>query len=206
MQDVKLLTPAQGEALVRYARKIIESHFGAPKPEIPEILKEIFAENRGVFVTLSRYPGHELRGCIGYPEPTLPLGLAVERAALSSALEDPRFPRLKAYELDQVVVEVSVLTKPELIEVNNPREYPKKIKVGRDGLIVEQGFYRGLLLPQVPVEWGWDVEEFLAHTCMKAGLTPDQWLNPATKLYRFTAQIFAEKEPHGEIEEKKLGG
>jgi uncharacterized protein (TIGR00296 family) len=146
------LTLAQGGDLVKYARNIIEDYFAGTKPDEPESLKEIFKEDSGVFVTLEIYPKNQLRGCIGFPEPIMPLGQAVKQAALAAALEDPRFPPVGKQELDKIVVEVSVLSKPELIEVKNPRDYVKKVKVGRDGLIAEKGFYRGLLLPQVPFE------------------------------------------------------
>jgi len=99
-----------------------------------------------------------------------------------------------------------VLSKPEVIEVKSPREYPKHITVGRDGLIIEWSGYAGLLLPQVPVEWGWDTEEFLSHTCMKAGLTPDYWLREGVRISKFSAQVFKERKPCGEIEERALTG
>jgi uncharacterized protein (TIGR00296 family) len=119
-------------------------------------------------------------------------------------LEDPRFPPVRESELEAIVVEVSVLTKPELIKVNNPKDYVNEVKVGVHGLIAERGYYRGLLLPQVPVEWNWDVEEFLGETCMKAGLSADAWLTPGFKLYRFSAQVFQEKTPRGKVAEKTL--
>ena len=100
-------------------------------------------------------------------------------------------------------IEVSVLTPPEPIE-GPPHERPKKIKVGRDGLIVKKGIYSGLLLPQVPIEWGWDEEEFLSETCWKAGLPPDCWLDGDTEVYRFTAEIFEEEHPNGPVKRKPL--
>ncbi|MFH1125794.1 MAG: TIGR00296 family protein, partial [Candidatus Altiarchaeota archaeon] len=166
----------------------------------------VFSEDSGVFVTIERYPSHELKGCIGFPEPVMPLGNAVRQAALSAALEDPRFPPVREKELKDILVEVSVLTKPELVEVKSPREYAKCIKIGVDGLIAEKGFCRGLLLPQVPVEWGWNEEEFLSETCMKAGLNPDEWLVPGVRVYKFSAQIFTEETPKGEVVEKRLNG
>ena len=119
---------------------------------------------------------------------------------------DPRFLPLVEGELDKIIIEVTVLTKPELIEVNRPKEYLSAIEIGRDGLIVEQGFYKGLLLPQVPVEQGWGKEEFLSNTCMKAGLLTDAWFDDQTKIYKFSGQIFTEIEPKGKIEEKNLDG
>ena len=106
--------------------------------------------------------------------------------------------------MDGVVFEVSVLTPPELIQVESPLEYPKKIVIGRDGLILEKGFFKGLLLPQVPVEYGWDAEEYLAQLSMKAGLPPDAWLSKDAKIYRFTAEIFREEEPKGKIVRETL--
>ena len=109
-------------------------------------------------------------------------------------------------ELDDIIIEVTILTRPELIKVNNPQDYLSEIEIGRDGLIVEQGFYKGLLLPQVPVEQGWNEEEFLSHTCMKAGLTPDAWFDKNIKISKFSGQIFTEISPRGEIKEKKING
>jgi len=191
---------------VKYARSVIEQSFRKMRPETTKILMEPFREDRGVFVTLQTHRGRNLRGCIGFPEPIMPLGKAVMESALAAAFEDPRFPQVQEKELNGLVVEVSVLTKPELIKVNDPRDYPKEVVVGRDGLIVENGMFRGLLLPQVPVEWKWNVEEFLGHTCQKAGLPPDMWLDRKTRIYRFSAQIFGEKAPGGDVEEHAISG
>lgn len=196
------LTLQQGADIVAYARSVIEGHFSGSKPAIPTSLAEIFKEKRGVFVTLHK--NNQLRGCIGFPEPVMPLGDAVRQAALAAALEDPRFRAVKDSELNDLVVEVSVLTKPELVAVKDPKEYSKKIKVGVDGLIAEKGYFRGLLLPQVPVEWKWDAEEFLSETCMKAGLNADAWLTPGFRLYKFSAQVYSEETPRGTVVEKKL--
>jgi len=106
--------------------------------------------------------------------------------------------------MSKVIFEVSVLTPPELVEVKNPKEYLSKIKVGEDGLIVEKGFYRGLLLPQVPIEWSWCEEEFLCQCCHKAGLPPDSWLTKDAKIYKFKAIIFEEETPLGEVKRVSL--
>ena len=203
------LTLEEGKLLVSLARKAIETYLKTGeiiKP--PENVPEKLREKCGVFVTINtvRNDRRELRGCIGYPYPTDPLINAVIDSAISSATRDPRFPPMTFDELDHVVFEVSVLTPPELINVENPSEYPSKIKIGRDGLIVERGFFKGLLLPQVPVEWRWNEEEFLCQCCMKAGLPPDCWLMKGTKIYRFQAIIFEEVSPKGEIVRKELGG
>jgi len=125
--------------------------------------------------------------------------------AAEGACEDPRFPPLPADEVGHVVVEVSLLTRPEIVEVKRPKEYVRAIAVGRDGIIVAQGSARGLLLPQVPTEWGWGAEEFLSEACMKAGLLPDAWLDEATRIYTFQAEIFSEVEPRGVVARRDLG-
>jgi len=111
---------------------------------------------------------------------------------------------MKLEELNRCVFEVSALTPPELIQVNNPKEYRQQIKVGQDGLIIEKNYNKGLLLPQVPVEWQWDEAEFLCQCCMKAGLSPDSWLTRGIKIYRFTAIVFEEQTPQGEIKRLNL--
>ncbi len=195
-----MLSLKDGEFLVKLARKAVEVYLREGKIiDPPEEVSEKLKEKRGVFVTINTFKPKELRGCIGFPEPIYPLVEATIKAAIHSATEDPRFPPMMEEELDNVVFEVSVLTKPELIVVKDVREYPKKIKVGRDGLIVERGFLKGLLLPQVPVELGWDEEEFLSQCCLKAGLMPDAWLEKDTKIYKFQAEVFEEVEPRGRV-------
>lgn len=137
----------------------------------------------GAFVTL-RIKG-TLRGCIGYPEPELPLVEVVERCAISAAISDPRFPPLTAAEWSEVDLELSVLGPIE------PVDDIRRVIVGRDGLIAEFGRRRGLLLPQVAVEWKWDASEFAAQTCIKAGLPRDAWQKGA-KLFKFEAEVFGE--------------
>lgn len=195
------MNDSEGELAVRIAREAVEADVldGEPgKLDLPQR----FTEKRGIFVTLSTFPHHELRGCIGYPEPVHSLGSALIKAA-HGACHDPRFPPLSKDELDHIVVEVSILTPPEEIG-SSSREIAESIRVGRDGLIIERGPFKGLLLPQVPVEWCWDAETFLCQTCLKAGLTPDQWLDSRTKVLRFQAEIFAEREPRGKVYRKKL--
>lgn len=186
-----MVSDAEGEFLVKLARSSIQSYLNDKVIlDVPEDTPDTLKEEMGAFVTLNS--NGQLRGCIGYPEPIKPLVNAVIEVAISAAIQDPRFPPVTREELDDIQVEVSVLTKPELIEVNKPPEYPEKINVGKDGLIVEGNFCRGLLLPQVPVEWQWDVDDFLSNTCMKAGLNPYCWLDPEIKIYKFQSQIFEE--------------
>ena len=198
----------EGEFLVKLSRTAIEKYLEKgqviPSPEnTPEKLKE----KSGVFVTLEKISGgtKNLRGCIGHPYPDSPLVSATINSAISSATSDPRFSPVRMPEMDEISVTVTVLTPPKLIEVKSPKEYLEKIVIGQDGLIVERGNYaRGLLLPQVPVDLNWDKEEFLAHTCMKAGLSPDAWLVEGTKIYSFQSVIFEEETPRGKIERREL--
>jgi uncharacterized protein (TIGR00296 family) len=138
------------------------------------------------------------------PYPSKSLIDAVMEAAESSAFGDPRFPPVKAEEMNGLTIEVSVLTPPELVKVDNPEEYPDHIKVGRDGLIIGKGWRRGLLLPQVPVEWEWNSREFLSQCCVKAGLPSGEWRKTGTEVYRFQAILFKEEEPEGEINRHRI--
>jgi len=195
---------SQGQYLVSLARQSIEGYLTTGKKIMPSRAEGALSEKRGVFVTLEAHPGHELRGCIGYPLPIKELALAVVDCALSAAFEDPRFSPVEKNELAKLVIEVSVLSVPEELRVKKPEEYLKKIKVGRDGLIIHYGYSSGLLLPQVPVEWNWNEEEFLCQVCEKAGLPRNMWQSPSAKISSFSAQIFSEKTPGGEVVQKKL--
>jgi hypothetical protein len=195
------LTLEEGTFAVEFARTTIE-HYLSGETIIPMGYPEKFDEPRGVFVSLHTYPEHILRGCIGIPEPVMPLIEALQEAAISASVNDPRFPPVEAYELSEIVIEVSILTVPKLLRVNSPSEYLDKIKVGRDGLIIKYGMYRGLLLPQVPVEFNWTVNQYLENLCLKAGLPPDSWLNRNVEIYSFQAQVFEEISPGSQVVEK----
>jgi uncharacterized protein (TIGR00296 family) len=199
-----MYSSADGKLAVSLARRAIEAHLEGRDIYAPGELPAAFRRKSGVFVTLNTYPDRELRGCIGYPEPVMPLAEAVLDSAVSAAARDPRFSPVTATELSRIVVEISLLTPPEIVRVRDPRQYLKEIVIGRDGLIADNGFGRGLLLPQVPVEQGWDVHEFLDRTCMKAGLTAAAWTEKGTKIYRFTAEIFDELEPGGKVEARPI--
>ena len=192
-----MYTDGEGALAVRMARATADAYTRGerfPAFTVPPS----FDRECGVFVTINTYPDEELRGCIGYPSPIFPLAKAIVKAA-EGACEDPRFPRLAAKELDAVIVEVSVLTPPELLSAKKPKDFVKQVRLGTDGLIVGRGRDRGLLLPQVAVDWNWDVEEFLAQTCLKAGLLPDAWLEPDTRIWRFQSEIWTESVPKGPI-------
>lgn len=194
-----MLNLENGKKIVELARKTVERYFEDKKLVIEKIDDRTLNEKRGVFVTIETYPDKKLRGCIGYPHSILPLYEAVQRAAYSSAFEDPRFENLKKEELNKIIFEVSVLTTPRLIKVKDTKEYVKKIEIGKDGLIIENGPFSSLLLPQVATEFNWNTREFLENLCFKAGLTPDFIHDRNTKIWKFQAQIFSEKKPKGEV-------
>ncbi|OGD44122.1 AMMECR1 domain-containing protein [Candidatus Bathyarchaeota archaeon RBG_13_46_16b] len=203
------LNEEEGKFLVKLARRAVKEYLETKKvTETTRVVPEKLLQPCGVFVTINSIENEEkeLRGCIGYPYPTDPLVEAVIQSAISAATQDPRFDSLTKNELGKVVFEVSVLTPPQVLEVKRPQDYPSKIKIGEDGLIIEKGMFKGLLLPQVPVEWNWDQEEFLCQCCIKAGLTPDNWLLPSTRIQKFQAIIFEEETPNGKVKRKALGG
>ena len=199
-----MLSAEDGIRTVKFARNVVDS-FVKKEDMKTDPTENFFDENLGVFVTLHTYPENQLRGCIGIPEPVMPLKKAINESG-RSASRDPRFPPVSENELDNIIVEVTILTKPKKIQVDNPKEYIENIKIGQDGLVIEHGPNKGLLLPQVPIEQGWDVEEFLTQICWKAWLPPDAWMDENTSLYKFQGQIFTEVEPRGAIKEKKIDG
>jgi len=192
------LSDSDGVVLVKTARKAVTEFLSnGDRMKLESDLEEKFSFNSGVFVTLNNPDG--LRGCIGFPIPEKKLSYAIIEGAIAAATEDPRFPSVKTNELNDIVFEVTVLTPPVKIDVSDPMEYLEKIKVGRDGLIIRHSFSSGLLLPQVPVEYNWNVEEFLQHTCEKAGLSRDTWKNESVKSEKFEGIIFKEETPNGVI-------
>jgi uncharacterized protein (TIGR00296 family) len=191
-----------GVFLVNLARRTVDSIVKTSrKTKTPEDTPEHLRAKSGVFVTLNSVLGGKvtLRGCIGRPYPSSPLVEATIDSAVDSAINDPRFPAVTPKELDTIVVDLSVLTPPKKIEYSKPEELLDLVKVGRDGLIAVRGMFRGLLLPQVPVDWKWNTQEFLEHTCNKAGLSADMWKDPETEFMSFQAEIFGEDKPRGNI-------
>ena len=184
-----MLTPEEGRTAVRLARSAIEKTLNGERAAPPD-LPAVFHERRGVFVTIKRQGC--LRGCIGLPYPIKPLGEAIVEAAVSAALEDPRFPPVSRSELADIDLEVTVLTEPRQLDCP-PEERPGCVEVGRHGLIVSGLGTGGLLLPQVPAEYGWSSREFLDQTCVKAGLRPGCWRREDVAVLTFEGQIFEEK-------------
>jgi len=205
MKDNTKISEKDGQILVKTARMIVTEYLkDGSKIKLGKEFQENFSFKSGIFVTLNTSLG--LRGCIGYPLPNKKLFNALEEAAISAATEDPRFPPVKFEELDSITFEVTILTPPTKIEVSDPQEYLSKIKVGQDGLIVTYGYNSGLLLPQVPIEYGWNEREFLEHTCEKAELPKDYWKKPEIEIQKFEGIVFKEKDPNGEVIQEKLLG
>ncbi|MEM0453441.1 MAG: TIGR00296 family protein [Sulfolobales archaeon] len=191
----------EGVFLVKLAREAVERYLKngdvlRPPPNTPSnlLLKGMS------FVTIRKLVlnNYELRGCIGYLQPIEPLASNVINAAIAAAVEDPRFNPMSEDELSNVIFEVSVLSIPKTL-TSKGWEILNEIKVGIDGLVVEHGINKGLLLPEVPAEYCWDSETFISETCLKAGLPPDCWLHPRVRIQRFSAAVFKELRPCGDV-------
>ena len=181
-----MLTAEQRQTLLSLARRSIEAVLDGRRPEVdPSQLDEVLTRPSGAFVTLHSKDG-DLRGCIGSIEAVAPLCHAVSSNAVNAAFRDPRFYPVRAEELPSLHIEISVMS--PIVGVADVSE----IEVGRDGLIIRRGSRAGLLLPQVATEYGWDRETFLSQTCVKAGLPPDSWHDSATRIERFSAEVFGE--------------
>ncbi len=177
------LTAENKAALLKLARAAVTEYVTRRAVVDLDTKEAVLLEPRGVFVTLKKRGG--LRGCIGFIEPVAPLAKAVVQCAIYAATEDPRFPPVREAELKDLEVELSVLTPAK--EITNPA----LVRVGTHGLIMQRGDRRGVLLPQVPVENGWDRETFLDEACLKAGLPSDAWKKGA-RIFTFEAIVFHE--------------
>jgi AmmeMemoRadiSam system protein A len=177
------LSEADRRAALQLAREAVVE--AVSHRQLPKVFPRegIFAERRGVFVTL--HVGKRLQGCIGVIEANEQLGEAIVRCAASAALEDPRFAPMRTDQLGELSIEISLLSAMEAIE-------PQSIEIGRHGLFVRLHAQRGLLLPQVAIEHGLTREQFLEETCRKAGLRREAWRDPEVHLFAFTCEVFSE--------------
>ena len=191
------LSDDDGQILVKMARNAVTEYLQNNTRINNKEFNSRFNIDSGIFVTITKE--NSLRGCIGYPLPIKKLSNAVIDSAIAAATEDPRFSPINPNELNNLIFEITVLTPPIEINVEKYEDYLSIIKVGRDGLIVENKQCSGLLLPQVPKEYGWDIEEFLAHTSEKAGLEKNAWKDQDTKVSRFEGIIFKEESPNRKI-------
>lgn len=178
-------TAEEKKELLDLVRETIKKYLANGSKKYPETPNDKFKEKRGVFVTLHNHG--DLRGCIGYPLPVKPLIEAVVDNAISSATEDHRFASVTLDEMDEIDIEISILTVPKKVKSH------EEIVVGRDGIIVSKGYMKGLLLPQVPVEQGWDLEQYISWGCRKAGLPDDEW-KKGVEIETFEGIVFGEKE------------
>lgn len=176
------LTPEEERTCLKLARQALEHYFASGEKLRSPVRSGTLKEKRGAFVTLT--VDGDLRGCIGYPLPVKPLDETIIEMAVAAATQDTRFEPLSPGELPRLKIEISVLGLPEPAEAG-------RVEVGRHGIIVSKGYRRGLLLPQVPVEHGWDRETYLRQGCLKAGLPPEEWKRGA-EIETFTAQVFSE--------------
>ena len=198
--DAHEITVQEGKGLVRLARTSVESFLKNRKLVISANNSN---KKSGVFVTIYHLNQENneknLRGCIGYILPSKDIYDSVIDAAINAATQDPRFIAVSEKELEEVIFEVSVLTKPFRIRVEDTNLSLNKILIGRDGLMLESRYGSGLFLPQVPVEQNWNVRQYLTNLCYKAGAPSDAWLLPDSYLYTFRSYIFREKLPNSEI-------
>jgi uncharacterized protein len=219
-----MILDEDGERAVRLARRVVESHLSAHSDSayLTDVINGNINNNNnnddsyelsgntegcGVFVTLNYLDSHKqehLRGCIGFPMAEKSLHHSIIDASIAAATKDPRFPAVTKKELADIIFEVSILTPPVEIKVQDPKDYLTVIKIGRDGLILTSRYGSGLLLPQVPVELKWDTEEYLANLCYKAGAPPDIWLMSDSKLFSFQANIYKESIPNGNVVRVRL--
>jgi AmmeMemoRadiSam system protein A len=183
----EFLNETQKNYLLGLAREVITARLTSGKMMKHATTDPVLRAGRGAFVTL-KVDG-ELRGCIGYPLPYKPLADTVAEMAVAAATQDTRFEPLAAPELPRLEIEISALTLP------HPVADFSEIVVGKHGIIVSKGRSKGLLLPQVPLEYGWDLPTYLGHGCQKAGLPKDEWKRDA-KIEIFEAQVFSESETH----------
>jgi len=180
------LSEAESRTALQLARNAVVEAVSHRKLPDQITLNGVFAERRGVFVTL--HVRGRLQGCIGVVEPEEPLGAAIVRCAASAALEDPRFTPMRAEQLADLAIEISLLSPPALIS-------PEAIKIGRHGLLIVLHAQKGLLLPQVAIEHRLTREQFLEETCRKAGLQRESWRDPEVRLFGFTCEVFSESQP-----------
>ncbi len=180
------LTKSDKITLLKIARQAIKSELEGRALRLPTITSPALMEPRGAFVTLHKHG--QLRGCIGNFTSSNPLYHTVAEMAISAAFNDPRFRPLAPHEFDEIDIEISALTPLR------PIKSVDEIEVGKHGIYIIQGPYRGVLLPQVATEYGWDRYTFLDQTCIKAGLYPGCWKEPSTQILIFSAEVFGEKE------------
>ncbi len=196
-----------GTRLVKAARNSIELFISNPhfRKDVVKRSVEDLDRSHGIFVILLHYPTRELRGCIGFPRPVGAIGELVVDAAVAAAFEDSRFVSVSRHELEDLIVEVAILSDMTKVGGGEGKRL-SEIKIGRDGLMVEYGLRMGILLPSIAVENVWNKKRFMEEACEKAALPRNYWMQPNVKLYRFESQMFVEETPNGRIVEATCEG
>lgn len=194
----------EGEQLVNAARSSIELFITNPhfhKSTVKDTLSS-FEKPHGLFVTLEHYPTKSIRGSMGFPRAVASLGESLVDAAIAAAFEDARFVSVSRHELDDLLIEVSILSALTKV-TGTERKRLEAIEVGKDGIMVEYGFKSGLLLPEMALQSKWSKKQFLEEACKKAGIHHNYWSQPNVSLYKFETQTFREEEPRGKVLEIK---
>lgn len=202
MDDYSIET---GEELVRIARKAITDFVSNAKFDRAPFAKHSrkFLQRHGIYVRVEHWPTRTPRGSMGFVNPSMPLGRSLIEAAIGAA-EDKGFVPISHRELEHIVVEVDLLSKPEEVRGSAAAKL-KKIKTGRDGVMIAYGYHAGAVLPISASENNWKSEEMLRHACVNAGLDPDTWRREDVKVQKFTSQVFRELSPEGPTEEMIFG-
>ncbi len=186
-----MVSKEDAKKLIDLAKKAVSDIFEGNVTDAEEYLKKNFSDNKGIFVTINKKG--QLRGCMGMVDAVYPLYEGVIKLAAAAAFEDPRFPQVEKDELDDLEFELTILSERKKIDVKKPEDYLEKIKIGRDGLMIKGNLGSGLLLPQVPIEQGWGVEEFLGHVCEKAGMPSEEWKDLTNEIFAFQGEVWAEE-------------
>lgn len=194
------ITPEDGALLISIARASLKAHFTGAKVIIPEEKKDLMKETPGVFIVLRTFPGYLPRGESGYLPDVMPLEKAIQEVSIAAATRDSLISPVSRKELDKIILELSLITDLELLK---REEYLEKIEIRKHGVIVSNNF-KGIILPQVAMDMGWNNKAILSHACMKAKLNPDAWKESGIKVYRFRARVFLEIEPEGNVIEREL--
>lgn len=203
MEPLKEMTEEHGIELVKLARKAIKYFLATGKILKEEPSDKIFEKPMGVFVIIKKFDDKSLRGGAGLPNPENSLWISTIQAAINAALKDKRFSPLKSGDLDNIVIEVNVLSIPKTIEGKHD-EYPANIDIGKHGLIIERKSRNSIMLPETALEWKWNTKEFLEEASRQAGLLKTAWKSRHTNVYSFEARKFLEMQPEGDIIESNI--
>lgn len=206
MEEIRKYSKEEGELLVKAARNTLELLVKSTgfKPEVvKKSMKDNFKESRGVFVTLRHYHTNEIRGHMGFLLPEFPLYEGIVDATIGAATKDPKFIPVTEKELEDTILEVSILSRPELLKGSETKRL-SSIKLGRDGMMIEYGLYKGHFMPEEIEEKKWTKKDAFEELCSIAKIPKTYWTQPNVRLYRFEVQTFKEEEPNGKVVEREI--